>query len=150
MLEQAGLEEGERQRQGIQSLYYEAEIYFKAGDYAQAKMFYQQALEQAIAIGWQRARIAIENWLADVALEQGNLEEAQHLLEQGLPVAERNKDKRSIAFHQRSFAILEQWRGDLDASQRWAEEAAEGFESLRMIPEAKEMRDLLRGYAQAQ
>lgn len=142
MLELAALEEGERQRQWIHNLYYEAEIYFKAGDYAQAKRLYQQALKQARSAGWQRATIAIQNWLADVALEQGNLEEAQHLLEQGLPVAERNKDKRCIAFHQRSFAILEQLRGHLDQSQRWAQEAAEGFESLRMIPEAREMRDL--------
>ncbi|HAJ61873.1 MAG TPA: RNA polymerase subunit sigma-24 [Cyanobacteria bacterium UBA8543] len=145
MLEQAGLEEGERHRQWIHSLYYEAEIYFKAGDYAQAKTLYQQALEQAIAAGWQRAINAIQNWLADVAIEQGNLEEAQHLLEQGLPVAERNKDKRSIAFHHRSFAILEQLRGHQSQAQRWAKEAAEGFESLRMIPQAREMRDLLRG-----
>ena len=145
MLEQAGLEEGERHRQWIHSLYYEAEIYFKAGDYAQAKTLYQQALEQAIAVGWQRAINAIQNWLADVAIEQGNLEEAQHLLEQGLPVAERNKDKRSIAFHHRSFALLEQLRGHQLQAQRWAKEAAEGFESLRMIPQAREMRDLLRG-----
>jgi LuxR family glucitol operon transcriptional activator len=32
-------------------------------------------------VGWQRAAIAIQNWLADVALEQGNLEEAQYLQE---------------------------------------------------------------------
>lgn len=144
-LDQAGLEEEERHRQWIHNLYYEAEIYFKAGDFAQAKTLYQQALEQAIAVGWQRATIAIQNWLADVAIEQGNLEEAQHLLEQGLPVAERNKDKRCIAFHQRSFAVLEQLRGHLEQAQHWAKEAAEGFESLRMIPEAREMRDLHRG-----
>jgi LuxR family glucitol operon transcriptional activator len=146
LLEQADLEEQQRQRQWIHILYYKAKIYFKAGDYVQAKMIYQQALEHAQAIGWQRATNAIQNWLADVALEQGNIEEAQHLLERGLPVAERNKDKRSIAFHKRSFAILEQLRGNLEQVQRWAQEAAEGFESLRMIPEAREMRSLHQAY----
>jgi LuxR family glucitol operon transcriptional activator len=150
LLEQTDLEEQERQRQWIHSLYYEAEIYFKARDYDRAKRLYQKALEQARAVGWQRATIAIQNWLADIAIEQGNLEEAQHLLEQGLPVAERNKDTRSIAFHKRSFALLEKLRGNLDQAQRWATEATDGFESLRMIPEAREMRTLLRGYAQGQ
>ncbi len=144
LLERADFSEQERQRQWIHSFYYEAEIYFKSGDYDRAKSLYQQALERAIAVGWQRATIAIQNWLADVALEQGNLEEAQHLLERGLPVAERNKDKRCIAFHKRSFAIVEQLRGNFEQAHRWAEEAAEGFESLRMIPEAREMRALLQ------
>jgi LuxR family glucitol operon transcriptional activator len=85
-----------------------------------------------------------------VELEQGNLEEAQHLLDQGLPVAERNKDKRSIAFHKRPFALLEQLQGNLEQARRWAEEAAEGFESLTMIPEAREMRTLLQPDAQGQ
>lgn len=150
LLEEAGIEERERQRQRIHSLYYQAEICFKTRDYAQAKRLYQQALEQAQAVGWQRATIAILNWLADVGLEQGHLEEAQHLLDQGLPVAERNKDKRSIAFHKRSFALLEKLRGNLEQAQRWAAEAAEGFESLRMIPEAREMRTLLQPDAQGQ
>jgi tetratricopeptide (TPR) repeat protein/DNA-binding CsgD family transcriptional regulator len=148
MLNHAGMNEQETQRQRINSLYYEAEIHFKSGDYAQAKRLYQQALEQAQVAGWQRAIIGIQNWLADVALEQGNLEEAQHLLERGLPVAERNRDKRSIAFHKRSFAILEHLRGNLAQARHWATEAVEGFESLRMIPEAREMRGLLHADAQ--
>ncbi|HEY9652028.1 MAG TPA: NB-ARC domain-containing protein, partial [Coleofasciculaceae cyanobacterium] len=143
LLDKSELSEQERQRQSIHILYYEAEIYFKAGDYGQAKQLYEQALKQAEKTGWQRATIAIQNWLADVALEQGNLEEAQQLLERGLPVAERNKDKRSIGFHQRSLAILEQLRGNLEQARCWASEAAESFESLRMLPEAREMRSLL-------
>lgn len=143
LLEQAGLSEPESQRQTIHILYYQAEICFKSRDYVQAKLLYEQALKQAEAINWQRAIIAIKNWLADVALELGNLEEAQHLLEQGLPVAQRHKDKRSIAFHQRSFGILAQLRGNREQAQRWLTEAAQNFESLRMIPEAREMRALL-------
>jgi LuxR family glucitol operon transcriptional activator len=148
LLAQTDLSEQERQHQSIHSLYYEAEIYFKSRDYTHAKRLYEQALEQALALGWQRATIAIQNWLADVALEQGNLEEAQHFLERGLPAAERNKDKRSIAYHKRSFAILSQLQGNLELAQRWAKEATEGFESLRMIPEAREMRALLRADTQ--
>jgi LuxR family glucitol operon transcriptional activator len=96
------------------------------------------------AVGWQWAAIAIQNWLADVALEQGNLEEAQYLLERGLPVVERNKDNRAIAFHKRSFASLEQLRENQPQAHRWATEAAEDFGSVRMISEAREMQSLLQ------
>ncbi len=143
LLESADLSEREFQQQQVHIFYYQAEICYRRGDYVQAQRLYQQALELAKAVGWKRAEIAIQNWLADVAIELGNFELAQQLLERGLPVAERNKDKRSIAFHKRSWAILLKLQGNLEQAQRWASEAAEGFESLKMIPEAKEMHGLL-------
>ncbi|NMG18325.1 NB-ARC domain-containing protein [Brasilonema bromeliae] len=144
MLKQSGVEELERQRQQIQTHYYQAKILFLTKDYVQAKKLYQRALKQAKDIGWERAEIAIQNWLADVAIEEGNLEVAQQILEQGFPVAECNKDKHSIAFHQRSFAYLLQRQGNLEQARTWAQEAALSFESLKMIPEAREMRTLLQ------
>jgi tetratricopeptide (TPR) repeat protein len=142
MLQESGVEELERQRQQVQTLYYQAGIFFRAKDYIEAKKLYQQALKQAKEIRWQRAEIAIQNWLADVAIEQGNLEVAQQMLEQGLPVAQQNKDKRSIAFHHRSFALLSLRQGKLEKACSCAQEAALCFESLKMIPEASEMRSL--------
>jgi LuxR family glucitol operon transcriptional activator len=143
LLEQVTLSEREQQRQHIHIGYYEAEICFRLKDYAQAKTLYQQVLAQAQVAGWQRAVVAIQNWLAEIALQQGDLEAAQQLLKQGLPVAERHQDKRSIAFHKRSLAWLEKRRGNLTQAKQWATEALEGFESLRMIPEAQETSDLL-------
>jgi tetratricopeptide (TPR) repeat protein len=140
----SGVEELERQRQQIQSLYYEGKILFITKDYAQAKKLYQKALQQAKNISWQRLEILIQNWLADIAIEEGNLVEAQKNLEQGLPIAQRNQETYSIAFHQRSFAHLFQRQGDLKQGRHWAEQAANSFESLRMIPEAREMRSLLQ------
>ncbi|HEY9834088.1 MAG TPA: NB-ARC domain-containing protein [Stenomitos sp.] len=144
LLESAGLSEREHQRQQVHILYYQAEICFRSKDYIQAQALYQQALELAIAVGWQRGIIAIGNWLADVAIKLGDLDLAQQLLERGLPVAEGNKDKRSTAFHKRSLAILSKLQGKLEPAQRWATEAAEDFDSLKMIPEAKEMRTLVQ------
>ncbi|MUG99163.1 AAA family ATPase [Scytonema sp. UIC 10036] len=144
MLKQSGIDDLERQRQHIQTLYYQAKIFFLNEDYVQAKKLYQQALKQAKNIEWQRAEIAIQNWLADLAIEEGNLEVAQQILKQGFPVAEHNKDKHSIAFHQRSFAYLSQQQGNLEETRTWAEKAALSFESLKMIPEATEMRTLLQ------
>jgi hypothetical protein len=48
-----------------------------------------------------------------------------------------------MAFHQQTFAQLEKLSGNLGAAKRWADDAASGFESLKMIAEAKEMRALL-------
>lgn len=143
LLESAGLSEREVQQQQVHIFYYQAEICYRRGDYVQAQKLYQQALDLAKAVGWKRAEIAIQNWLADVAIELGNLELAQQLLERGLPVAERNKDKRSIAFHKRSLALLSKVQGNLAQAQHWATAAAEEFESLKMIPEAREMHQLL-------
>lgn len=75
-------------------------------------------------------------------MKLGNLEESRRLLELSFPIAQRHKDKRSIAYHKASFAKLEQLSGNLPQAKRLAKEAAEGFESLKMATEAKEMRTL--------
>ncbi|MBW4665963.1 MAG: AAA family ATPase [Cyanomargarita calcarea GSE-NOS-MK-12-04C] len=143
ILEQASFPELEHKEQQVHILYYQGQICFKTGDYQGAKTILLQALEQAQAAGWQRAIAAIQNWLAEIAIKLGNLQEARGILELSLPMAERHKDKRSIAFHKAAFATLEKQSGKLEQAKRFAKEAAEGFESLKMMGEAKEMRSLL-------
>lgn len=143
ILEQASFPELEHKEQQVHILYYQGQISFKAGDYQGAKTILLQALEQAQAAGWQRAQAAIQNWLAEIAIKQGNLQEARRILELSLPIAQRHKDKRLIAFHKATFATLEKLSGKLEQAKRFAKEAAEGFESLKMMGEAKEMRSLL-------
>jgi LuxR family glucitol operon transcriptional activator len=144
LLEQMHLPDHEHQRQWVHIYYYEAELRFHAKAYDLSKALYQKALELSQAAGWQRATIAIQNWLAEIAIAQNELTEAQSLLEQGLPVAERHQDPRSIAFHKRSFAHLEKRRGNIKQALRWAVEAHEGFENLRMLPEAQETEELIQ------
>lgn len=144
LLKQVDLSDQERQRQWIHIRYYQAEICFRQAKLSQAKVLYQQALDQARSVNWQRAAVAIQNWLAEVALEEGKLDEAQQWLEQGLPVAEHHRDQRSIAFHKRSFAYLEKRRGNLTQARHWATAALEGFETLRMLPEVQETQALLQ------
>ncbi|MBO3461185.1 NB-ARC domain-containing protein [Aetokthonos hydrillicola Thurmond2011] len=142
LLEQANLPELQKKAQLVHILYYRGQISFKAGDYLEAQNLFQQALVTAQEAEWQRAAIGIQNWLADVALQLGNLVEARRLLELSFPIAERHKDKHSIAYHKASFAKLEKLSLNLTQAKRWAKEAAEGFESLRMATEATEMRTL--------
>lgn len=146
LLKQVQLEDQKRQHQQLRLDYYEAEVWFETGHYAQAKMLYQRALEQARIVQWQLVEVYILNWLAEVALMgEGNLDEAERLLNTSMPIAMARKDKRSIAFHQRSWAHLENKRGNLAEFQRWAIEAREGFETLGMLTEAQEMQGLLDG-----
>ncbi len=142
MLKQPGVSELEGQRQAIQTLYYQGKMLFINGDYAKAKKLYQKALQQAEKIAWRRLATLIRNWLADIAIKENDLQVAQQILDQGLRLAELNFDIHSIAFHQRSFAYLFQRQGNLKLANDWAVKAAESFESLGMMPEARQMQNL--------
>lgn len=141
-LKEAPISERERVRELIAVRYWLAAIHYEKKEYAVAEKRFRRVLELARTIGWQRAIVYAQNWLADIAIAQGNLEQAEGLLQVGLPVASRNKDRRRIAFYKRSFARLEQARGNLTEAQRLAREAIDGFERLGMRPEAEEMQDL--------
>lgn len=134
----------QRQEQQVHILYYQGQIYFKKGNYQQAWNILQQALQQAKLAGWQRATAAIQNWLADIALHLGDLNQTKELLELSYPMAQMHKDKRSIAYHQATYARLEKRLGNLVKAERFAKEAAEGFESLKMTTEAQDILSILR------
>ncbi|HEY9834584.1 MAG TPA: ATP-binding protein [Stenomitos sp.] len=144
LLRQVSLEEPKRLRQQIRIDYYEAEVWFRTQNYQRAKIGYQKALEQARMVQWQQVEVYSLNWLADIALShEGNLEEAERLLKTSMPIALASQDKRSIAFHKRSWAHLEKLRGNHARLQHWAIEAKESFESLGMLAEAQEMQSWL-------
>ena len=120
------------QQERIALRYFEAQLYLNAGEYDLAKALYTQALEQAEAIGWQRARIYIHSWLAMVAIATEDWAEAEQLLAIALPAAQHHHDKRCLAFCQRSRARIEHGRGNLEATRHWATLAKENFTQLKM------------------
>ena len=130
-------------RHSLMIVYYQGEIYYKTGDYEASKLLFQQIAEQAQLIGWQRANFLAKDYLADIAIKQGNLDQAQQLLTEGLRIAQQRRDRCSEAYVKRSLAQLEQKRGHLSKARRWATEAIAEFESLGMIPEAQETQRLL-------
>ncbi|OBQ34213.1 MAG: hypothetical protein AN485_16605, partial [Anabaena sp. MDT14b] len=99
-----------------------------------------QAIDLAETIGWKRAINMVKNWLADIAVKQGNLKEAKPMLEECLRVAEENSDKCSIAFCKESMAFLENKNGNLQEAIRLANLAYENFISLGMLIEAEATR----------
>lgn len=144
LLETAQTEDASTQRSQIHLLYYQGEIDYKTGNYDAAKLRFQQALQQAEATGWQRAIFLTRDWLADIAIQQGNFTEAQSLLAEGLWVAEANRDQCRAAFCQRSLARLEKNLGNRAIAYRWAEAAKQSFERLGMVSETEETVALLQ------
>jgi LuxR family glucitol operon transcriptional activator len=131
-------------RYSLNILYYQGEIYYKTGDDEKSKTLFQQIAERAQAIGWQRATFLAKDFLADIAIKQGHLEQAHKFLTEGLRVAQENGDRCSRAYAKRSLAQLERKRGRLSIAHRWATEARKEFESLGMLSEAEETQALLQ------
>ncbi len=144
LLEQKQLDEEERSRQLIQIQYYQGEIFFKYKKYEQARIIFQQTLELAQQMRWIRAIFCTQNWLAEIAIKQERLDEAERLLMEGLRVAEANEDKSRAAFCQRSLYSLAKVKGNLFDAQKWANKALENFEKLGMLTEMEETENLLQ------
>ncbi len=98
-------------------------------------------MASAQRIKWYRVINSIKNWLADLAIIQGDLEEADKLLTEGIPVATNNKNQRREARYKRSFALLEKARGNFERAKEWAEAALQQFRALAMDKKAKRMKN---------
>ncbi|NJN87220.1 MAG: tetratricopeptide repeat protein [Leptolyngbyaceae cyanobacterium SL_7_1] len=140
---QADLEGHRHIRYFIPVRYHQAEIYFWEENYSAAQRAFQEVLESASRIGWNRVINSAQNWLADIAIKQGDLQTAERLLATGLSVAEKNKNRRRLARYQRSYAVLEQQRGNLEKAQEFAIKAREGFNRYGMVQDAREMQVLI-------
>ena len=143
-LKQAPNDDPTRGLQQLHLLYCQAQIEWRNRQYAKARAAYQQALKQAETIGRQRMIYYIQGGLAEVALEQGALDEAKALFVLTLEAATQNNERQAMALCQRPLARLEQKRGNLAASQYWAEQAKNSFERLRMTQAVNEMSALLQ------
>lgn len=143
LVAEAGINDKEQQRTDIRFFYYSAEILYREHKYEQAKSLYQKVVELAEKIGWIRFVVNAQSWLATIAVKQNNLDEAERLLDECLPVAERNKDKRRTACCQYSRARLEQLRGNLEKAREWANKAHKNFEGLGMGQDAEQVRSFL-------
>jgi tetratricopeptide (TPR) repeat protein len=144
ILEKIELEEQQRSRQLVQIQYYQGEILFKQEKYQQAKIIFQETLELAKKMDWIRAIFCTQNWLADIAIKQKRLDEAEQLLIEGLRVAEANEDKSRIGFCQRSLSYLAEAKGNLSDAHHWASKALENFDQLGMLLEIEETQNLLQ------
>jgi tetratricopeptide (TPR) repeat protein len=135
----ASIEGRLKQRASAHIPYYRGQVSYALEKYGEAKRQFLQMVEIGQRIGWQRAVIYAQNWLADIAIVQRQFEEAERLIHLGLPVAERNNDLRRTALFKRSYARLEHACGNESEAHRWATEALDLFERLGMQQEIDEV-----------
>ena len=143
LLNKAALAQREYLPHWLMVRYYQAKIYYKIGDYDRAKIIYHKIFEESQKNEFQRGIIAALQGLADIAIVHNDLDEAEKLLNTGLPVAERTKHKKRTACYQRLFCLLEEARGNFEKACEWAAKALDSFNRLGMTGEAEEMCSLL-------
>lgn len=130
-------------RLSINISYYQGEISYKTGNYQLSQKLFQEIVDRAQAIGWQRAVFLAKDFLADIAIHQGDLQQAQLLLTEGLQVAKNNQDECTQAYTKRSLAHLEQKRGNSKVAYDWAKQAIKAFDQLGMLTELQETQTLI-------
>lgn len=143
MINQVNLDEREKKQRYIYKTYYQAEIFYLEENYDIAKVLYQEIWWESEKTSWLRFANHAQNWLADIAIKQNNLSEAEELLNTGLPVAESRNDKLRIARYYRSWANLEKAKGNIAKSREWAIKALDGFNRLGMMEDAEKIQALL-------
>lgn len=147
LIQQEKLPERERLRHQVFICYYRAEICYREEKYDLAKSHFYTVLEQGNEIGWQRFVNYAQNWLADIAIVQGDLQKAAYLLETGLTTAQDSKERRRVAHFQASYARLEEARAKYAEACKWAKQALEFFIRDGMQEDAEVMQSLLEKLA---
>jgi len=139
ILQQAELDARKRVEYLSQTRYYQGMNYLKSGEIDTSKSYFEEARNYARSLKLERLVQVIETSLADVAVQQGDLDQAERLLIEGLRIAEANADQCRTAFIKQSFAGLAKARGNISEAQRYATEAFNIFERLGMTAEADEV-----------
>jgi hypothetical protein len=93
-------------RYQIRNLYYHAEINYLEGKKDIAKSEFEQVIHLSRKIGWQRFKNYAKNSLAEIYIENSDLEAAEMLLKAGLSSAIQAREKRRIALYHASYARL--------------------------------------------
>jgi tetratricopeptide (TPR) repeat protein len=127
----------------LNTLRSKAKILFKEGNLVTAKELYEEFIQEADDIEWKRGFCYGLNQLADIAIEQDDLESAKKYLKKGRPVAKRNRNKRRLAFYHKSQALLEKKLGRTDAAKQEFKNARKLFFQIGMRQEVKAVNDLL-------
>src|SRR5581483_1642102 len=122
---------------------YQGNAHYRQRSYDQARYAYQEARNLSREIGWRRVATLTEVYLANIAIAQGKLDEAEMLLNMSSPVIRNSTDKRLRALYCQVYAQFSKAQGKADEAYRLAREAFYGFERLGMKTEAEETQELL-------
>ncbi len=127
------------ERRKINSLRDEAKLNFKEGYLEDAKKQYFEVKERAAKIQWQRMECYSKNELADICIQQGDLESAEKYLKSGERTAITNRNSRRYACYQMSFAEIYLQRQDQKLARETASKSAKMFKRLGMTQELQKL-----------
>jgi SEFIR domain/NB-ARC domain len=100
-------------RHTIKNLYYRAEICSLRGHVEQAKKQFEEVTVLCKDAGWQRFQNYAQNNLAEIFIQEMNLEAAEELLMTGLYFAESMREQRRIALYHASYARFYYQMGEI-------------------------------------
>jgi tetratricopeptide (TPR) repeat protein len=164
LLEQCQLSEPERIRYQVQHLYYRAETNYLEGAKDLAKQQFQEAIQLGNTVKWERFINYAQNNLANILIEEFELDQAENLLKGGLSVANGTREDRRVALYQASYARCHYQRfqqanqrqstnGEamqhLSKAQDCGTKALHIFGKESMANEQKQIEDLLRSISDA-
>jgi len=118
--------------------------YFWQENYKAARHGFSSAQKKATTFGWHRLANYAQNYLADIAILEGNFAEAERLLEPGLVMADRNHEKRRTFAYLRSYANLYYKQGNLNDALNSALKARKGYEQLGATQDIQKMDELIK------
>jgi len=124
--------------------YHRSGNYYWEENYQAARSGFSSIREKATTFGWHRTANYAQNYLADIAILDGNFAEAEHLLESGLIIAERNHEKRRTYSYLSSYATLYSKQGRLREAIDYARKAREGYDLLGSKKNIKKMDELIQ------
>jgi SEFIR domain/NB-ARC domain len=148
----------EKKRYQTRNLYYRAETNYLIGNIDLAKDGFERTIELTRDIGWQRFRNYAKNMLAEIYIQQNNLELAEILLKAGFSSATQAREIRRIALYQASYArfyyksaqkarqdgLEEECRKFIDNAKDCAAKALQIFSKEFMIAEKDETIKLIK------
>ncbi|MDW8227359.1 MAG: hypothetical protein RMJ60_06135 [Anaerolineales bacterium] len=102
----------ERMRREVEILYRKATFAYDNRDFEKAGTLFENMVQLARKARWERAVAYGLNYLGELAIYRGSLEEGWSFLEEGWRIIVRWQDKRRIAYFERSFALLEEAKGN--------------------------------------
>lgn len=128
-----------------------AELFLSEKKYQESKDLCEKVINQCKLIGNKRNQNYAKRLLAEIAINQGDLDTAEQLLNIGFREVNSNHDKRRIACYQFSYVQLENAKGDRESdinkaqeyfksAERYATQAYSNFINLGMKAEAKKVR----------
>jgi len=139
----------QRRHQQIDAAYYRGRVHFLEGAPEKAAPEFQRMLQlcEREPRRWVRERAYAHNALAEVAIKDGQVQQAEEWLEEAAAVAEQWRDRRLLASLTRTRAALWHRQGQSKRARQLINDAQREFDQLGMKQEAAETPDCVAALA---